>query len=309
MIGRTILLVLLGAGSCGPASTPPVERAAQSESPSPGSEATPERGVPEREEDNDPDRPCTMQGRCPAEDLPRFGDALSIAGWARLQEVARRRAVAVRIDGARVRIEEDCELPGEYVEVVRAPESPGRGWASTRLVYTPDEVPACGRATHVVAAFALVDGAERGEAIALPLPCPAVGARATSKHCIGAGLDEADRKAAAQQRWDHTMPAVQSGQPRTVLAELTEMAALYPGLSTYQALALGLGFLASTEFGGCLWLSEAELAAQQFDPEARTGDAPPRPVLQHEIQDCRTRPSLMTCFPERFTPGKGGNCW
>lgn len=244
--------------------------------------------------------PCRMVGSCPAFDLPRVGPELDRAGWASLRSVAQSGVVGVREEGGRVFVDEDCRLPGGYVELARAPESPGSGWSATRLVFVPEEVSDCPRATHAIASFAVPDGGGVGEAIALPLPC-------RGEVCFEPG-DEAERNARARERFEKVPAAIESGRNAEVLLDLFALAAVVPGLPTYSNLATGLRFIDAENVGGCFVVSEAEHAATRFDPSVSAEDVG-APELSHEARGCRARPSFSTCFPELFVGGEGGNCW
>jgi hypothetical protein len=296
----TLLLTMLALGSCdqGSAAVPP-STVASDELPNPDVLSC------------DPPLECSMAGqRCPSSSLPSFAAELDAAGWTRLRELAERGPVAVVL-GERVELVESCRLPGRYHEAAAAPESPGRAWSSDRLVLLPDEPRDCGRATHFVASFAIRDETD-GHAIALPLPCPPLGGE-TPSGCIGAGLDDEARTAAARSRWERAKPLLDEYEYETLdqaIPLVLEIAALMPGAWSYVNIAVALRFLGQGQHGGCLWLAEAELAAQTLHPEHRVLDlSNGRLAPSHEYPDCNTQPSLLTCFPERFEPGRGDNCW
>lgn len=261
--------------------------------------------------DCEPPLACSMAGQsCPSSQLPRFSKELDAAGWTQLLVLAERGVVAIVL-GERVELVEGCQLPGRYHEAVAAPESPGRAWASDRLVLLPDEPRECERATHFVASFA-IRGEHDGVAIALPLPCPPLGS-GKPRGCIGAGLDDAAREAATKSRWQQAEPLLQRYEYEDIdraIPLMLEITALLPVAWSYGTLAQSLRFLGQGQRGGCLWLAEAELAAQSLRSENPATDHELRRVApSHEYPDCRTRPSLLTCFPEHFVPGVGDNCW
>ncbi|MFV8750417.1 hypothetical protein ACNOYE_07685 [Nannocystaceae bacterium ST9] len=282
----------------------------------PGSTSTDasEPGEPSepRPEQNDPDGPCHMAGlRCPSADLPRFAGQLDAAGWQRLHRLALERIVAVDFRSGRVQLVESCRLPGHYHEGAKAPQSPGRAWSADRLAFLPSEPSGCETATHFVAAFAIHDREGESEAIALPLPCPPLGS-GKPRGCIGAGLDDDAREALARERWMAAEPMMRySESQESALPVLVELAALLPIASSYALLAEHLRIVGAEPYGGCLWQADAELSAHALDPNFSTRYelARGRPRPQHELRDCATRPSLLTCFPDQFVPGEGGNCW
>ncbi|PRP98100.1 hypothetical protein ENSA5_30850 [Enhygromyxa salina] len=311
-----LLVSALVVGSCqaaGPRTDAPAG------DPGPRDEGVADRGADTREPaaprdpDVEPPLRCSMAGQaCPSAGLPRFGAQLDAEGWTRLRALAGQGLVAVVLaeDGRKVEkveLDEGCRPPGRYHEAVAAPESPGRAWASDRLAFAPDELGGCARATHFVASFA-VRGDADGEAVALPLPCPPLGS-GTPRACIGAGLDDPAREALARSKWALAEPLIEREDWagfEAAVAPLVELAALMPSAWSYEALAGHLRFLDHERHGGCLWSAEASFAAQAL----RSGPgAEPRVAPDHEHLDCETRPSLLTCFPERFTPGTGDNCW
>lgn len=250
------------------------------------------------------------QQTCPSSELPRFSTELDAAGWTNLRRLAERSMVAVVI-GERVELIESCRLPGRYHEAAAAPESPGRAWASDRLVFLPDEPHECDRATHFVASFA-IRGEHDGVAIALPLPCPPLGS-GPPRGCIGAGLDDRAREAAIKSRYEQAEPLLQRYEDEDLDAAIPlvlEMAALMPSAWSYVNIVHVLRFLRQEQHGGCLWFAEAELAAQTLHPEHQALDlSGGRLAPSHAYPDCNTRPSLLTCFPEHFVPGVGDNHW
>lgn len=308
MIGRSgLVLVVCGVivGSC----------AAGSRTPESGVEA----GEPGTLEDDDERQPCagepplscTMAGQaCPSTKLPRFSASLDAAGWTRLRALADQGVVAIVL-GDRVELVEGCRLPGRYHEAAAAAESPGRAWSSDRLVFLPDEPEACERATHFVASFA-IRGELDGEAIALPLPCPPRGRDEAPIGCIGAGLDDAARMAAAKPLWDQAKPLLDSYEIEGALPLVLDLAALLPEAWGYMNVRDALRPLDRQEHGGCLWLSEARFAVHALSPDespSMVNLSNGRISPSHEYRTCDTQPSLLTCFPERFVPGVGDNCW
>ena len=261
-------------------------------------------------------RRCTVAGSpCPSQQLLRVSSELGGDGWRRLRALAERGRgmVALAVSNDRVEIIEGCQLPGRYHEAVAAPDSPGRAWGADRLSFTPGEPRGCERATHVVASFAIRDELD-GEAIVLPLPCPPLGRGKPPVGCIGAGLDDAARKAAARERWELGRSAtveMKHEELASTLPGMLELAALMPEAAAYVALAKHLSYLDSERYGGCLWYADAARSAHLLDPEFVPSESlvRQRPALSHEIEECHARPSLLTCFPQRYTPGYGGNCW
>lgn len=261
--------------------------------------------------DCEPPLECSMAGqRCPSSQLPGFSKELDAAGWTNLRRLAERGVVAVAL-GERVELIEGCRLPGAYHEAAAAPESPGRAWASDRLVFLPDEPRECDRATHFVASFA-IRGEHDGVAIALPLPCPPLGS-GKPRGCIGAGLDDQAREAAIKSHWQQAEPLLQRYEYEDLdraIPLVLEIVALMPGTWSSATLVDSLRFLRQEQHGGCLWLAEAELAAQAMHPDQQALDLSHARVRPHHEQlDCHGRPSLLTCFPEHFVPGVGANCW
>lgn len=255
-----------------------------------------------QEERDDNEAPCRMVGDCPAAGLARVGAQLDVAGWGTLRSLAKTGLVGLELRGGAVRVDESCRLPGEYVEVARAGRSPGSAWSGSRLVFVPDELTTCPAATHVVAAFAVRDGASQGEAVLLPLPC-------RGDVCFESG-GAAQRRTSAEARYDKIQPALSAGEFAEVLPDLFEFAALFPEPAGYATLARGARIIDREDVGGCFVVGEAEYAADRLDPGSPTSsERPPRPVLEHEPVECRTRPSFTTCFPDLFVPGEGGNCW
>jgi hypothetical protein len=304
---RVPLAVIMVVGSCDAGSRAPEPE------PPPASTTAP---VPEAEQanpnphDGEPPLSCSMAGqKCPSSKLPQFSRELDAAGWTQLRELAESGPVAVVL-GEPVELVEGCRLPGRYHEAAAAPESPGRAWSSDRLVFLPDEVRECDRATHFVASFA-IRGDNDAIAIALPLPCPLGGGK--PKGCIGAGLDAAAREAASKSRWQQAEPLLEQYEYETLdqaLPLVLEIGALLPSAWSYVTVVDALRFLRQQQHGGCLWFAEAEFAAQTLHPEHEALElANGRLAPSHEYPDCNTRPSLLTCFPEYFVPGIGDNCW
>jgi hypothetical protein len=274
---------------------------------------------------------CTMAGQlCPSSALSKISTELDKAGWTRLRALAEQGVVAVAL-GDRVELIETCRLPGQYHEGVAAPDSPGRAWSSDRLVFVPDEIfggsaPSgvssnrsagtgrednCSRATHFVASFA-IRGEADGEAIVLPLPCPPLGTGKAATGCIGAGLDDAARKAAAAPLWKRAQPLLDNGEMNEALPLALEIGALIPDAWGYMNILDALRSLDHQGHGGCLWLSEAAFAVHAMlpDHEISIVDISKGRILpSHDYPKCDTRPSLLTCFPGRFHPGTGDNCW
>src|SRR5690606_15357899 len=248
----------------------------------------------------------------PSSSLRQFTTELDADGWARLRARAEQGMIAVAL-GDRVRLVDACELPGRYHEAAAGPDSPGRAWIGDRLVLLPDEARDCGPATHFVAGFA-IRGEADGAAIVFPLPCPPLGS-GKPRGCIGAGLVDDARKAAAQALWQQAEPLLEQEEYDTLaraIPLILEMAALAPEAWSYVKLVDALRFLSQEHHGGCSWLAEAAFAAHSLHPkfEASMIDlSRGRLGLSHEQLDCATRPSLLTCFPGRFVPGEGNNCW
>jgi hypothetical protein len=310
MIGRLGGLFgawLLAGVSCGSGSRPPEQSGEQPGGEQPGGE--PEVSNPDPH-DGEPPLSCSMAGQaCPSAGLPRFSSQLDQAGWVRLRALAEDRVVAVVL-GDRVELIESCRLPGRYHEGAPAPDSPGRAWSSDRLVFVPGEVVDCGRATHFVASFAIAGEAD-GEAIALPLPCPPLGSGKPSG-CIGAGLDDEGRKHAAKPLWEATKPLLDNREMDGALPLALDIAALLPDGWGYLTLLDALRPLDQQTHGGCLWLSEAVYALHEMLPDHEVSIVDVsggRIAPSHEYPTCDTRPSLLTCFPKRFRPGTGDNCW
>ncbi len=300
--------LLLAVGACGDRGRPPYE---PSVAPAPAAAsvaAADGPGARDHLDEPGPDAPCSMRGKCPSDDLTRVSTGLDTAGWARLRQRAETGLVAVRMAGTSVTVDDACSLPGRYAQVQAAADGPARLWSADRLVFVPEEISGCEAATHAVAAF-IVD-ARGAEAIVLPLPCTSTAPGTPSPGCIAVGLDDVERKARATAAFDRASAAANRGDAREALPDLLEVAALVPAGPAYGNLARGLEFLTSTEFGGCRWLADARVAAHTLDASfaVRPDEAQLQP-LQHERDDCETRPSLSTCFGDRFVPGEGGNCW
>jgi hypothetical protein len=267
---------------------------------------------------------CTMAGQaCPSSALPRISSELDEAGWTRLRALAEQGVVAVGLvdRGARVELIETCRLPGQYHEGAAAPDSPGRAWSSDRLVFVPDEILGrsaksgvngnCSRATHFIASFA-IRGEADGEAVVLPLPCPSLGTGKAATGCIGAGLDDAARKAAAAPLWNRAQPLLDNLEMDEALPLALEIGALIPDGWGYMNIFDALRPLDHQGHGGCLWLSEAAFAVQAMLPDHEISIvdiSKGRITPSHDYPTCDTRPSLLTCFPGRFHPGTGDNCW
>jgi hypothetical protein len=256
---------------------------------------------------------CTMAGQaCPSSSLPRISSELDKTGWTRLRALAEQGVVAVVL-GERVELVEACRLPGQYHEGVAAPDSPGRAWSSARLVFVPDELSgaSCSRATHFVASFA-ISGEADGEAIILPLPCPPLGTGKVAKGCIGAGLDDAARKLTAEPLWNRAETLLDNREMDQALPLVLDIAALIPDGWGYMQLLEALRPLDHEGHGGCLWLSEAAFAVHVMLPDHRISIvdiSKGRITPSHDYPICDTQPSLLTCFPGRFIPGTGNNCW
>jgi hypothetical protein len=327
---RSAAVILIGAmslDSCGTASQSPergdgpvTQPATATSEPAPSTQTTAEpEGEVRNPNPHDGQRPlsCTMAAQaCPSSQLQRISTELDKAGWTRLRALAEQGVVAIVL-GDRVEVLEACRLPGHYHEGVAAPDSPGRAWSSDRLVFVPDELSAsgpknkCDRATHFVASFAIRGDAD-GEAIVLPLPCPPLGTGKKAVGCVGAGLDDGARKAEVKTLWQQAEPLLDKLDMDPALPLALRMAALMPDAWGYMKLLDALRPLDRETHGGCLWLSEAAFAVHVLKPDHEISIvdvSKGRITPSHDYPICDTQPSLLTCFPGRFVPGTGDNCW
>jgi len=265
------------------------------------------------------DTPCSLaELPCP-KGLPHLGPtSVPAEMWAQVDRLAPSGLLAVALRGGEVRLESGCLRSGKYLELAKAPASPGRGWVASRMLFRADErseVGGCQHATHLVALFARHAARPSGEMLLVPLPCPPD--FAAGRPCVATGATPTARKDEAQalalqitelrSRNDGSRHA---WDPAFVGAAL-ELAARMPTDVTAAAIREeALRPLRTETHGGCSIAMESTVIARELEGHPET---PRRETWLKASASphfpCQGRPSFAQCMPQTFTPGPGANCW